>query len=257
MKELFYEWRKFSEADDGKVVLRPPKYRSGKPRTAKYVKKDRTWGEWYDSLDPMVRVTLDILDPIGITDFPDAAEAWKNYLDWYMLDDDDPKKDPMVGADLFMQTVGLTILAVPFVDLIPAANTIKEFLPKMTKMLIAAIVSYKGLQKALETTGALGSGMPDIPPDEYGQIPFKNIKALPVKGKYGDKDYKKTFKEMQSDIKRLQDYVQELKKLAKDEEKLKKLERAQMNKRALERGKKLKQTPMGKTKIGGKYSGYN
>ena len=73
---------------------------------------------WYYDLNGIARFMVDILDPTGLTDWPDAKYAFQQYLDWYLLPDGDPEKDPIDGATLFANAVLMLILAVPAVDLV-------------------------------------------------------------------------------------------------------------------------------------------
>jgi len=76
--------------------------------------------DWYNDLDTIARFFVDFIDPTGLTDWPDARVAFNEYLDWYLLPDGDPKKDPIEGAFMFANAVVMLILAVPLVDLVGA-----------------------------------------------------------------------------------------------------------------------------------------
>jgi hypothetical protein len=70
-------------------------------------------GGWWLAL----RWAIDLLDPTGITDWPDVEEAWDRYMEWYNLQDSDPNKDPEIGNQLFVHFVFMVVLAIPGVDL--------------------------------------------------------------------------------------------------------------------------------------------
>ena len=62
---------------------------------------------------------INAVDITGVTAWPYVERSWNDYMEWYMLDDDDERKDKEVGSFLFAQFVLSVVLAIPMVDLIP------------------------------------------------------------------------------------------------------------------------------------------
>ena len=132
MKLIMEEWARFVEQEGEKVVLRPVGV-TDKPRVTRGKLEPKPWSvqnmtnpaeqilsdleDWYFELSLWARVFVDLVDPTGLTDWPDARDAFRAYLDWYLLDYDDPRRDPMDGAYLFANAVVTLILAVPLFDL--------------------------------------------------------------------------------------------------------------------------------------------
>tara|TARA_R110002110_G_scaffold219724_1_gene433694 strand:+ start:43 stop:798 length:756 start_codon:yes stop_codon:yes gene_type:complete len=73
---------------------------------------DEAGGWWWG-----LRWAVDLVDPTGITDWPDVEDAWDQYMGWYNLQDSDPNKDPEIGDQLFVHFVFMVVLAIPGVDL--------------------------------------------------------------------------------------------------------------------------------------------
>ena len=69
---------------------------------------------------------IDLIDPIGITDWRDAVRSWNAYMDWYMQDDEKKALTAVEGAGLFIGAVFNIVTAFPFVDLIPGVMAAKR-----------------------------------------------------------------------------------------------------------------------------------
>jgi hypothetical protein len=125
------------------VVFRAPLSRPGSTRRqAKVVPKTLTKYiedqynnkvqpliDWYESLSDLSRVLVDLADPLGVTDHASLREAYEEYSDWENLPIGHPGKDPIIGADLFLNYFIATVLATPGLDLLPAGVFAKNVLP--------------------------------------------------------------------------------------------------------------------------------
>ena len=127
---------------------------------------------WYNEQNDLVRILIDLIDPTGLTDWPDARDKFNQYLDWYLLEDEDPEKDPIKGAFLFVNAVFALIMAVPLVDLIGVIGVglkvkgmgkLKDALPRMDapqEVIAMLLRNGKKIIKALTFgAGAYGAGI--------------------------------------------------------------------------------------------------
>ncbi len=112
----------------------------------------------YNDLGTIARFMVDIVDPTGLTDWPDARDAFNEYLDWYLLPDGDPEKDPIDGATLFANAVVMLIMAVPAVDLVgiigfqavKGFGKLKDALPRKDTAQEIIIWMFDGILKIIK-----------------------------------------------------------------------------------------------------------
>ena len=117
--------------------------------------------DWYNDLDTIARFFVDFIDPTGLTDWPDARVAFNEYLDWYLLPDGDPEKNPIEGAFMFANAVVMLILAVPLVDLFGAIGIkavkgfgkLKDALPRKDTPQEIIIWMFETILKIIKALG--------------------------------------------------------------------------------------------------------
>ena len=136
-----------------------------------------------------IALLIDMIDPIGITDWRDAVYSWHEYMEWYMKDDEYKEKNASDGAQLFVAAVINIILAFPFVDLIPgiaAAKGSGKFLSKpVLKYIVKKLFKYLGVASGVGALHYAATGGSDLA--EYNDLINRAKEDLEAKQELIDK----------------------------------------------------------------------
>jgi hypothetical protein len=153
MKLIMEAWRKAVDEriDDPALFARGRQSQS--PETAKLPPEGPSP---YDAIKTLEKeggfwwFVINTVDITGVTAWPYVERSWNDYMEWYMLDDDDERKEEWLGSFLFAQFVLSVVLAIPMVDLIP------KLMAKIGYEASEGLI--KGILKELATAFTIFSG---------------------------------------------------------------------------------------------------
>jgi hypothetical protein len=155
MELIMEAWRKAVNERTGDPTLFARGRQSQSPETAKLPPKSEL-PNVYDAIKTLEKeggfwwFVINAVDITGVTAWPYVERSWNDYMEWYMLDDDDERKDKGVGSFLFAQFVLSVVLAIPMVDLIP------KLMAKIGYEASEGLI--KGILKELATAFTIFSG---------------------------------------------------------------------------------------------------